>query len=368
MSCELWEAKLADFATERLDAEIAYEVRRHLEACASCRAFLDGVERLYALDTALPSSPGPRAARLELATRRPFPRRAAAWAVGLAAAAVLVFFAERRGSGADTDVPTAKLLETTTPALLPAFAAIRVDLPDLPHAPPGRGWLASREEAQRLADYSGKPLLAQYVIDVCPRCVWVNERLDREDTLALLEEFVCVRVTMRLEEPQAIEGVEPPFGFKASFPAMFVDAGGCRTDPVWAIADWTEIEGVLADYASLCDDALRADRAPLEGALFERTLAEMSSIPELVAAGRYGPALDVLARTKALGETYRTRFVPEAERMYGELSAALAIRIDALSSLAVVRPERAAVLARELAPDFAGTPFEARLAALTRSR
>ena len=376
MNCVSCEAKLADYATARLDASIAAEVTRHVEACASCDEFLTRVRELYGLE--LEYRPAPPA-RLDV-TPRPSTgasgrrkRITMITAVGVAVAATVLFALIVRHDPAserpEVGGETVELGAQSAPDVVPI--SIRVELPDLPTAAPD-DWIEDREQAQLVADYAGKPILEQYVCDACPTCGELTGLLDEERFAMRLDEFVRCRIVMPEvinELPSVLSARLSPSQANAAFPAMFASDGACSTTPVLMMRTWEDVERVIADYAVDCAGDEEAFTRALDDELFGDTLDTMRALPALVDEQRFGEALEALRSIARLGEKHRTRFASEAQRLEEKLVADLESEFDRAEELRLEGERgrtRARAIGRTLLVGLKGTEFEARAVALCR--
>ncbi len=356
MNCERVEELLPDHVTGRLGEYLQPEVQRHLGLCLPCSEYLEGIRELYGVPLPTPGSPPESLRSPVLRGRSWWP-----WALAGAAALILVFLrptGDRPGSGLPQGAERVKA----------SLASLSLELPELPAATAEERWLDSEFQARLLSEYSGKPVLMQYINAECNRCLGVVKLMDDPEHELLLEEFVCFRSEVQGDEPpKVLEGKAPAGQLMASLPAMFVRDERCTTDPIMAISDWADVENVVADYAVSCEvKGVEIVRA-LEGSEFERTLEQMRGLPRLMEAGSYNQVLAELRSMGGLGETYHTRFAEEAQRMEGELLLELD---DVVCELEELHGEGnqadAQSLAAELLPSLTDTPFEERLEVLCR--
>ncbi len=360
MSCRDVRDLVPDHVTERLPADDAGLVEQHLRLCDACRRFADDVRALYALDTsALETVPAPTPRETgahvwltERASPAAATRTGLRWAAALLAVALgtWTWLATTGGDDGDGHVDLADALPT-----------IRLDAPDLPAAAPGPGWITSREEAERLVAYTGRPLLEQVVFSLCPRCISVNTLLADRALERRLDGFVRFRRAADDGIPDLLDGRPEAFRYPFVFPAMWVEDGSCRTEPVFEIAGWSGVESVLRSW----EDACPADGPPpLDDATFESALADLRAVPDRVAEARYADALDRLDRVESLGERHGSRLADDARTLRHALLVALDDRVTRLETLAADAPEHATAIARPLLAQLAGTDLARRVRAL----
>ncbi len=132
-----------------------------------------------------------------------------------------------------------------------------------------------------------------------------------------------------------------------------------------AIANWDDVEGVVADFAIQCEIKGVELETPLGGREYQRALEQMRSLPRLMESGSYNQVLAQLKEMSSLGRLYRTRFAEEAERMEGELLEGLETVVGDLEALHEGAGEASAQgLAQDLLPGLTDTPFASRVEVL----
>lgn len=372
MNCEHCERKLPDFLVHRLDPKVASAVQLHLGACGPCREALQRVRRLYEVPEAFRARPP---ARLALPRRRPRAlRRAAAAGIGIAAAGLVLFLGLRALDARDA-APTLTALadpggdaRQQAGAEAAALEPIRVRLPAAPPAFLPGAWLTSRSEAERLAEYTGRPILEEYVWRDCPRCKGMEEVLVPE-YLPVLDDFILVRQIANDGLPEELLAAHPDAPPHAVYPALRVVESGCETKPVWSVSNLYTVEGLVADYYASCFLLAEDERAPLDRELYDWARATLASVPALVDEGRFQQAFERLEAARALDELYRTRFVADAAALERQLRDALEERVATLEARAAQGPaQRAAVRAqaRALGESLRGLPLFERVEALAR--
>lgn len=355
MNCEHCEAKLADFVVHRLDPKIASAVQSHLARCGPCHEFFERVRALYEV-------PEPFVARPPLALRRARPqrsRRVAASVLGVAAAALVLWVGLERSRPA----PPAR-----APLVAAALTPIRLALPELPEPFQPGTWLRSRDEATRLAAYTGLPVLEEYVWEGCPRCKGMEPKLVPE-YLPVLDGFILYRQLANDGLPAELEAAHPDASPGTVYPAIRVTQPGCATQAAWSVDKLATVEDVVADYYASCFLPSGDERAPLAPGLFDWALATLRAVPALVEEGRYAEAFERIAQARGLEEAYRTRFADDARALERKLVGALERRVDELEALAAgsaEERERARALARELREQVGELPIRARLESLSR--
>ncbi len=368
MNCEACESKLADHATGRLDPASAEAVEHHLVACERCATFLDRVRGLYAIELDYAPEAPRELAFSPAATKSSV--SLAAW-VGLAAAVAatiaVALFALRDAPATADRAPESNEVTIATPRTEFVPVSISLELPTLPKSAPGAEWIEDREEARLVAEYSGKPLLEQFVCP-CAGCDSVVRLLGDERFARRLDEFVRCRSTIgkgAVDVPERLSG--KLIGPGLSLPAMFATDGTCSTEPVVSANTWEDVERVIADYAIDCAGEARDVSEALEGDAFARALEAMRALPKLLAAERFTDALEQLRSIEELGNRYRTRFAAEARRLEREFVTA----IDAAFAHAeqLLREggesaEEAHGIGRSLLRALEGSEYEARATAL----
>lgn len=371
MNCEHCERKLPDFLVHRLDPKVASAVQLHLGTCGPCREALGRVRRLYAVPEAFRARPP---ARLMPPRRRPRAlRRAAAAAIGVAAAGLVLFLGLRafdarvdsRSLRSGTDSARA---EDTGAAPLAALEPIRVSLPAPPPDFRPGAWLSSRADAQRLAAYTGRAILEEYVWPGCPRCKGMEEVL-QPDYLPILDDFILVRQYADAGLPEELLAAHPDAPANAVYPAMRVVEDDCETKPVWSVNDLTTVEDVVADYYAGCFLLSEDERAPLDRELYDWARTTLESVPALVDEGRFQEAFERLDDARALDASYRTRFAADAAAAERQLHQALEQHVAALEARAAQGPAQRATVrtqARALRDELRGLPLFERVDALAR--
>jgi hypothetical protein len=351
MNCDRMEVLMPDHAIGRLPHEQNSKLESHLESCGACRTYLGHIRELY--DVPLPYMAAPPAA-LVLPSERTNRWRPVLVLAALAAT-VLVYFNWPREQAPSGEVGVQRVKAN--------LASLSIDLPELPIGSLAADWVNSESEARLLSEYSGKPMLLQYVNADCNRCLGVVRLMEEPECEGLLEEFVCFRSEVQSDAPPSVlEGRAPKGKLMLSLPAMFVRAESFSTDPSMAISCWGDVEDVVADYASNCDlqgiEILRA----LEDKQFEEALEQMRGLPDLMEAGSYNQVLASLQSIGGLGERYDTRFAEEAQRMENELMDELEEVVCELESM---REDGGEVgvqsMAQNLMPGLSDTPFAGRV-------
>lgn len=340
MNCEHCERKVPDLLVHRLDPKVASAVRLHLGSCGPCREYLERVRRLYRVPEPFRVEPGLgpllTGGALALAPERPSrTRRAAAVGGGIAAALAVValgvrVFEDGVARGRVPTPPSAQALATRP---------IRLDAPELP--PPFRPgtWLASRADAERLSDYTGLPILEEYVWRECPRCRGMEEIL-RPQYLPVLDAFVLYRQVANDGLPDALRAQHPDRPEGSVYPALRVVEPACTTPATWAVDRLDTVEDLVADYYTECVAAQRDRRLALDPELFDWARSNLADVPALVAGGELREAFERLEETRALEERYRTRFAADARALEGQLVEALEERVAALEARAATTPRR----------------------------
>ena len=346
MNCQTCEHKLPDYVIERLDAALAAEVREHLEDCDACSDYLQQVRFLYTVPEDFVSDPPAVLVIHDQAERgngfSPT-RRVAAMAVGLAAAAAVLVVGFRLGSrlGGDESFGDLELAKLTP---------IRLELPELPDSYEVGSWIGSQEEVDRLAAYTGLPVLEEYVLENCIRCKGMEEYL-KPSFVPVLGDFILHR-QYGLDLPSDVEAEAPPDEDPLNvFPVLRVVDGTCKSDLVWQVGEPAIVEEIVADYYSTCVLDAEDLREPLDAELFEWALENFRRLPLLVAEQRFGEAFEVIRNTRELEEMYRTRFAEDARRLESALVSALSERVTELEGLADAS-EFGRIQARELARDL----------------
>lgn len=354
MNCSSMEPWLPDYATGRLGGAELRAVEAHLERCSACRAYTSDILELYDVPLPLVDAPPLRLQPMPTASKR-WPTLLT-W--GSAAAALLLYLNYRA---------PAELQERAAPERAKAYlASLQLALPELPNLEGGPRWIQSESEARLLSEYSGKPVLMQYINADCQRCMGVVELMEEPQHALLLEEFICFRSVVASEAPPAVLRDTAPEGqLMTSLPAMLVRAGHCSTSPALAIASWEDVEDVVADYASQCEvNGMQILRA-LEGQAFERALARMRDLPRLMNEGSYNEVFANLRFMTGLRTQYRTRFIEEAERMQGELMEGLEGMVGDLEAMHQNDADsEAQSMAQDLLPGLTDTPFASRVEVL----
>lgn len=371
MKCARAESKMADRVAGHLEPELAAELDAHVARCASCREFERGVALLYALDApraacppvrppATPVGPPARGTPGAGAAPRLGARRRAAAALLAVAAGLSVLAVLRGGGGERRDATRGAPLAAAVVSLAP----VPVALPDLPPRYPDEGWLTSAREAEILSAYTGKPVLEQFVNPICPRCRAVNGLLAEPDMQGFLDGFVTLRRFVVDVAPEELATLEDPVRIPTLLPAMRVREGACATDFSWQITTTDEVQALAEDFSEHCERTEAAARSPLPRELFEEALAEIYSVPGLVAERRYAEAIDKLDWLIGLGAEHETAF-PEAaraieEQVRGGLER-IAEQIGALYDGGDAQREEAVALASEFLGQVRGLDLAPRI-------
>jgi len=356
MNCNSIENWLPDYAMGRLGGPEAQAVEAHLEHCSACRAYESDIQELYGVPLPLVDAPP--------AQLQPLPSSAKRWRSlltwGSAAAALLLYFNYRAPAEIQEQ-------EHAAPERASAhLASLQLALPELPNIDGSSRWIQSESEARLLSEYSGKPVLMQYINAECQRCMGVVELMEDPQRALLLEEFICFRSVVASDAPPSLLKDAAPEGhLMSSLPAMLVQAGHCSTSPAMAIASWEDVEDVMADYATHCEvNGVQIMRA-LEGQAFERALARMRDLPRLMNERSYNEVFANLKFMSGLSSQYRTRFAEEAERMQGELMEGLEGMVGDLEAMHQNDAEsEAQSMAQDLLPGLTDTPFASRVEVL----
>lgn len=370
MNCESFELKVADLVAGRTDPDTAAELASHRAACSACRDFEARVAGLYDLEAALPAHP-PAALGFPLEASPEKPRRVAGLlvvAVAATAALVAAVWWSIQGGGEAPPKTTELATGPTDEDPLPIeLEEIRLDMPQFPALLPEVGqWIDSREEAELVSEFTGRPLIQQFVLRGCVFCKGTQALLESPEYRDRLFEFVLYRET--IVEPDVLpdeiaERSDDPM-LPYSFPAMTVQASGCNVQPRWSIRSWEDVEEVLADYYAFCVRDQEDDRLPLDDTQYERVRGALGSLPDLVGTGGYLKAMEILGETIALADGFRTRFVDEARELEAQLLDGLdrqAARIEELYDGNEAERTRATELANELRARAAGLPVAERL-------
>jgi len=367
MSCREFEEKIADFATGRLEAHVAAEVGRHLSACDSCLDFAAAVRSLYGVTEAplphsspvrgIPSFPDATHGRVRVAR--------SAVAAALIIGSIIAAFSlgrwdrprrdESGGAGAGTALASVPLL------------AVEVTLPSVPAYRVGT-WIESREEAELLASFTGRPLLEQVRYPHCPICIGAQQTLDRPEARAALAGFVLCRSDVEAELPGWLEEAIPANPDRFPLPAMRVTEGELETEARVGVSTVESLLELVAEWRALEARRDTDERGPIDAAEFAECSRRLARIAKLVEARDFTEAVRSLDELSRIADRSGTAFASVAAELRTELLDSFErqlAEIERLHSGTAEERRQAVDLARRFREEVRDLPIESRVVAYT---
>jgi len=324
MSCDRIADKLADYITGRLELEERERVTAHLDGCHACRLFRDQAVALYSIDydvdQAVPPTRVSAASLLcdVVRERKPTSHWYATARVVTALAAVIVLcFSWVPKTG-----PTPVAPEVVNATLQP----ISLEVPQLPAEYPENGWLDDPEQAARLAAYTGKPLLTAYSWTVCPRCKAMATRFTSARGVALVRDFIAVRVVFSGELPEALRGYPMRMRWQFMMPAIVITDTDKPGPARFAVGSLDDVSRYIGTWRKTRKQPLLA----LDRSQFEACRKVLSAIPAQLQTFAYAELLASLDSVIELRDRYRTRFISDATALKQTLTRELDAQVTAI--------------------------------------
>lgn len=375
MSCDRIEEQVADFATGRLEASVAAEVARHLAGCASCRAFAEEVRSLYVEVEAPLPHPSPAPA-YPLLSARPSgwpPIARGAIAASILIGLILAIHAAGGGGRAPRDASPRSIAVPEDADPGPALASlplldVEVTLPRVPSDYRVGTWLDSREEAELLASFTGRPLLEQYRFPQCPICIGAEKTLDRPEARAALAGFVLYRGNVELEMPNWLEEAIPANPDLFPLPAMRVTEGELETAPRLGVSTLESLLDLLREWNALAAGRGADASGSIDAPAFAECTRRLSEVAELVEARSFTEAVQSLEELIRVGARSGTAFAPCAEQVRDQLQRSFDLQLAEIERLyggSESERRQAVDLARRFRGEVRNLPIESRLALFT---